>query len=752
MKSKKTQIITTLGPSTKTEEDLKKLKVRGVDFVRVNLSHSSLEDLEYFIKLAKKVGIPFVLDTQGSQIRTAELKEDSVFFEEREYVRLYNKDSVYENKSLRLVPDTTIGQLEVGDLIYIDFNSLVLCVTDVSTLSEGYITSVVITSGSVGKNKGVVIHSGSNKYIELPILSEKDKKAIEIGLKFDVKYIAASFMRSGDSVDKVRNATCGQMKIISKIECVDALENLDDIIEKSDYLLLDRGDLSKEIPIEKIPLTQKMILHRANTKNKPVFVATNLLETMINEKKPTRAEVHDIVATLHDGASGLVMAAETAVGKYPMECVNMLNKLIAHSELSLANKETSFKNNSTVMHLEKNDYLLDMNISSSLVPPHGGKLVKRMVRKMPDEDYLNSLAKVELDENKLMDIEQIAIGTYSPIEGFMCEDDFKSVVNSMRLANGLVWTLPIVLDVTEEKARECAIGKDIALVGYNNEIIGLLHLEEKYTFDKEDTLKKVYLTDSSDHPGVCATRNMNNILLGGKISLFKRRFSSTKSNELTPFQVRRLFEDRGWSQVVAFHTRNVIHNAHEYIQLQAFNNTQCDGLFVHPVIGKKKAGDYHAKYIIKTYEKMLKDFYPKQKVVFGTFVTYSRYAGPREAVFTALCRKNFGCSHFIVGRDHTGVKDFYSPKESHEIFKRFPDLGIEPVLFDKVFYSKEKNQYIHDDGSSNYMDHDSCHISGSQARTMFKNFELPPEWFMRTEIAQIIIDAIKKGESVFVED
>ncbi len=752
MIDKNVEIIVTLGPATRTKDDLEKLKAKGVDFVRVNLSHSSLEDLQHFIDLAKEVGIPFVLDTQGSQVRTEDLETDTISYEENDQIKLYNTQIKGNQTRLSLTPGTVVSQLEPGDLIYVDFNSLVFRVSDISTIKQGFILITVLTGGAVGKNKGVVIQPSFDKQFILPTLSEKDKKAIEIGLASGVTHIAASFMRSGAAVKEVRELTKGKMKIISKVECIDGLKNLDDIIDESEYLLIDRGDLSKEIPIEKIPFTQKIILHKAREKGKGVFVATNLLETMIEKQKPTRAEVHDILATIHDGATGLTMAAETAIGRYPMECVNMLNNLIKHAQLALPSEEERRASNKTVKHLEDTGYLLNMNVSSSLAEPHGGKLVNRLANKMPEESYLKNLQKIELNQNKQMDAEQIAVGTYSPLEGFMKQQDFQSVVDTKHLANGVVWTLPIVLDVSKEKADQLEIGKDVALTNESGQVIAILHLEEKYTFDKEDTLNKIYTTDSVEHPGVLFVRNMGDILLGGKITLLRRRPSPTKEFELTPSQTRRLFEERGWSRVVAFHTRNVIHRGHEFLQMEAMRRGNCDGLFVHPVVGKKKPGDFNAKYIIKAYEKMSKSFYPKQKVVFGTFTTYSRYGGPREAVFTAICRKNFGCSHFIVGRDHTGVKDFYHPHASHRAFDEFPDLGITAICFDKVFYSKEKELHIHEADHPDHPEEDKWHVSGTEARKMLENSELPPEWFMRNEIAQIIIDAVENNEEVFVRE
>ena len=749
MNKKNTKIIVTLGPATKTEQDLRKIKDKGVDFVRVNMSHSSLENLEYFVNLSKKVGIPFIIDTEGSQIRTGYLEGEVFFFKESDVVKIYAKDISGNRKKLCLRPGYVIDQLEVGDLIHIDFDTLIIRVIDVSTISKGYIVGKAITGGLIGSNKAVVVDPIFKKKFHLPPLSPKDYQSIELGLRAGIEHIAVSFVRSGASIDEVRNVTQNKMKIISKIECIDALEHINEIIQKSDFILIDRGDLSKEIPIERIPFTQKVIMHKACRYDTGVFVATNLLETMIEKRNTTRAEVHDIVNTIVEGAMGLTLAAETAVGKYPMECINMLNKLIQHAELAVNGSDPKKLENGFIKSLESSNYLLDYE-STSLIHPHGGKLVNRVLIDTPDKNYLDSLQKIQLDQNKQMDVEQISVGTYSPLEGFMGQEDFLSVLTSMRLANGIVWPLPIVLDVTEEKANQLSTGEVVGLTDEQGEVMALFHLNEKYHFDKEDMARKIYGTDSLDHPGVRMVHQMQAVLLAGKIDLIKGRRSETRAYELTPKQLRRLFEDRGWAKVLGFHTRNVPHKGHEFMQLKAMEDENCDGLLVHPVVGKKKPGDFKPEYIIKSYEKMIGSFYPKEKVVFAAFSTFSRYAGPREAIFTALCRKNFGCSHFIIGRDHTGVGNYYDPYASQIIFNDFPDLEIKIVKFNEIFYSKKLNKYIQENGNFNYNENDKLRlISGSQARGMFLKGERPPSWFMRPEISNIVLSGIKNGEQVF---
>jgi len=749
MNNKRTKIIVTLGPATSTEQDLRKIKDKGVDFVRVNMSHSSLDDLKYFIKLSKRVGIPFIIDTEGSQIRIDLIGRERIYIKENEVVKIFADGMPANATTLSLRPGYVLDQLDVGDVIYVDFDTLALRVIDVSTVSKGHIETKAISGGLIGKNKAVVVDPVFDKKFDLPPLSPKDYQAIDLGLEEEIDHIAVSFVRSGASIEEVRQATENRMKIISKVECIDALLNIDEIVQKSDFILIDRGDLSKEIPIEKIPLTQKIIMHMAVQHDTGVFVATNLLETMVEKKNPTRAEVHDVINTIMDGAYGLTLAAETAIGKHPMECINMLNKLIQHAESIIPESDPKSLENGFLKSLESSGYLIE-HVSASLIRPHGGKLVNCVLTEPPEKSYLHSLPRVRLDSNKQMDVEQIAFGAYSPLEGFMGQEDFQSVLGSMRLANGIVWPLPITLDVSEDTSEKLSIGDVIGLTDEQGDVMALLHLSERFQFDRENMAQKMYGTNSADHPGVRMIQAMQPVLLAGRVDLIRGRRSETRAYELTPKQIRRLFEDRGWAKVLGFHTRNVIHRGHEFMQLQAMENENCDGLFVQPVVGKKKPGDFRPELIIKSYEKMIESFYPKEMVVFAVFATFSRYAGPREALFTALCRKNYGCSHFVIGRDHTGVGDFYDPYASHEIFDRFPDLGIKIVKFNEIFYSKRSNEYVQDNGRSRIDERDMLRlISGSQARAMFLKGERPPSWFMRPEISDLVLAAARNGEQVF---
>ncbi len=722
------QTIVTLGPATRTEDALRKLKARSVDFVRANMSHSSLEDLSYFLELAKRVGIEFIIDTEGSQVRSGPVQGGSIELAVGQTVTLaedLRNGALGNGKKLYLNPKEIIEELETGDILYLDFDGVAVSVSDTASREKGYITARVISGGKLGSNKGVGIDPGLPRQFTLPVLSPKDRESIKIGLKYKVGYIAASFMRSGASVDAVRKATKGMMKIISKIECQDGLNRLDEIIAKTDYLLIDRGDLSKEVPIEDIPFLQKEIIAKSNKRGKGVFIATNLLETMVGEKRPTRAEVHDIVNSIEEGAAGLALAAETAIGKYPIECVNMLNTLIHRA------KPTSGV--------------------PTLIAPHGGKLTEEFGTE-DDGNRAKKLQRLALSDEQAMDVENIATGVFSPLQGFMGKKDVQSVLNTMRLSNGVVWPIPIVFDVSEDSAKLCTKGKEIALADKGG-IFALLLVEEKFTLDKKEMAEKLYGTLGEEHPGVRAILAMQPVFLAGKVKLLRRRVGELSAYALAPRQVRKIFSERHWSRVVGFHTRNVIHRSHEYIQLAAMASASCDGLFVHPVVGKKKSGDFNAPYILKSYERMMNDIYPKDNVVLAAFATYSRYAGPREALFTALCRKNFGCSHFIVGRDHTGVGNFYAPTASHDIFGKFPaeDIGITPVFFGHIFYSEKLGTHVHEHDDESHAADEKFHLSGTEARKLFLAGKTPPEWFMRKEISAIILDALKKGEPVFVQ-
>jgi len=390
-KVNKLKVIVTLGPSTNKESDLRRLKLKGIDFVRINMSHSTIEELRYFISLAKKVGLEFILDTEGGQIRTGDLPHSPIHFSCNEAVYIGpRKTSKYSNYII-LKPEIVFSHICVGDIIYIDNNSMAVQVIKPFDSKDKFLIAKVLYDGQVYSNKAVIIHNGISNKIVLPTLSEKDLKGIKIGLKEGVKFIAASYVHSEQCIREIKNTTKGKMQIIAKIETKQAVLNLDKILETSDYLLIDRGDLSKEIDFEKIPYLQKMIIHKAGEVNKEVIVATNLLESMVKNNYPTKAEVQDVVNTIIDGADGLTLSAETAIGDYPHESVNVLNRIVRYStalETRIDFKTKVAERNKELMNLGQ---IVNNTSSTGLISPHGGELIDRIIK---DTDRLKSIKNI----------------------------------------------------------------------------------------------------------------------------------------------------------------------------------------------------------------------------------------------------------------------------------------------------------------------------------------------------------------------
>ena len=450
---------------------------------------------------------------------------------------------------------------------------------------------------------------------------------------------------------------------------------------------------------------------------------------MIVAPVPTRAEVNDVYNTLMDGVDGLVLAAETAIGAYPISCASMIVKLIH-----------SFEAGSTATP----DYYV-ADPASLLVEPHGGKLVHREALAVAAE--ADQLPRVRVSDLALMDCQQIALGTFSPLTGFMDSVALESVLQSNHLPDGTIWTLPITLQLPREVLKGAGVGDRVALESAAGIVHAMLDISEIYPLDFERIVQPWFGTDSMAHPGVVGLAERGDVFVAGAITLVRRLESLYRHFELTPGQTRFLFTRKGWSRVVGFHTRNVAHRVHEHIQLTALGETNADGLYISPVIGPRKTGDFLPDPILKSYQIML-DFhlYPVGKVVLGSFATYPRYSGPREAVFTALCRKNLGCSHFIVGRDHTGVGDFYRPEESQALFEKLGDMGVVPVFFDEIAYDSACGAYVPAGEAS-----EPIAISGSKARQMIAEGDALPEWFMRDIIQDHLRAEIAAGRAIVSE-
>jgi sulfate adenylyltransferase len=343
---------------------------------------------------------------------------------------------------------------------------------------------------------------------------------------------------------------------------------------------------------------------------------------------------------------------------------------------------------------------------------------------------------IRVSDDLRNDIENIADGVFSPIEGFMGEDEFRSVVTSGRLKNGLAWSIPIVIDVDAETAFKAKDAGEIALAT-NGGPFATLHVEETFSYDKLATAKSVYQTDDVKHPGVEKVVNMKETLLGGKVEVSLREAQSPlRKYRKTPAETRAEIQSKGWKTTVGFQTRNVPHVAHEMLQKAALNIF--DGIFLNPLIGRKKEGDFRDEVILAAYEKLIENYYPKERAMLVTLHTEMRYAGPKEAIHHAIMRKNFGCSHFIVGRDHAGVGTYYHPFAAHEIFKDYPDLGIQPVFFPAFYYCKKCLGYANERNCPHGAEFRE-ELSGTKMRKMVSSGEMPAAHLMRPEIAELIV-------------
>ncbi|TXT54908.1 MAG: Sulfate adenylyltransferase [Candidatus Thorarchaeota archaeon] len=374
----------------------------------------------------------------------------------------------------------------------------------------------------------------------------------------------------------------------------------------------------------------------------------------------------------------------------------------------------------------------------TMITPHGGKLVDRKATKEDREKILkefDSYHSLSLDKEDAQELDNIAYGVFSPLEGFLTQKDFKSVLEKGRLLDGTPWTIPIVLDVEESEIGETKPG-DIVGLTYNGQATAIIEVEDIYEYDKMHFKTAVFATTDDAHPGVEKVNDMKPLLIGGKITLLNDIGNPYPSYTLSPKQTRDLFEQKGWKTVVAFQTRNTPHLGHEYVQKTALSIT--DGLFINPLIGKKKSGDFKDEVILESYKALMHHYYPKKHASMAVLHTEMRYGGPKEAVHHAIMRQNFGCTHFIVGRDHAGVGDYYGPFDAHKIFDEYPDLEIKPIFFRSFFFCRKCNS-IANDKVCPHSGEDIIIFAGRRIRAMLNDGEVPPSDMMRPEVAETIL-------------
>ena len=379
------------------------------------------------------------------------------------------------------------------------------------------------------------------------------------------------------------------------------------------------------------------------------------------------------------------------------------------------------------------------------IAPHGGKLVNAFVsgdQAATLRERAKTMTKIHLADRRLSDLEMIGCGAFSPLEGFMNRADYDNVVVNKRLANGLPWTIPITLAVTADEAESLSIDSEVALVDKFENILAVMQLEEIYRYDKEREARLVYLTTDEAHPGVRNLYRRGDVHLGGRIQVLQERVDQTfPEYRLPPEKTRRAFAERGWRKIVGFQTRNPIHRAHEYITKCALEIM--DGLLIHPLVGATKDDDIPAETRMECYRVLIDNYYPADRVMLAVLPAAMRYAGPREAIMHAIYRKNYGCTHFIVGRDHAGVGNYYGTFDAQYIFDEFApgELGITPLMFDHAYYSPTVGSM----GTDKTMPKgaEKITLSGTKVRQLLMDGQIPPPEFSRPEVAKVLIEAMR---------
>ncbi len=374
-----------------------------------------------------------------------------------------------------------------------------------------------------------------------------------------------------------------------------------------------------------------------------------------------------------------------------------------------------------------------------MIQPHGGRLIERVLAGPARDAALErakAMPRLRLDAESVSDVENLATGVYSPLEGFLGENDFRNVLAHMRLADDLPWTIPIVLDVDRSVADGLKVGTEVALVDEKDEPVAVLSLEEKYGYDRKAMAEKVFGTTDPAHPGVAKVMGMKDVLLAGKVGLITMAPTPFDRWKLSPKETRVLFKAKGWRTVVGFQTRNTPHIGHEYVQKAALTFT--DGIFINPVIGKKKKGDFKDEVILASYEELIRGYYLKERAVMAILQMEMRYAGPREAIHHAIIRKNFGCTHIIIGRDHAGVGKYYHPFAAQDIFEQFPDLGIVPLFFRSFYFCKKCGSVVNEKICPHPAS-EQIQFSGTKIRDLLVQGVVPQAELMRPEVAKVIM-------------
>src|SRR5918996_5097776 len=374
-------------------------------------------------------------------------------------------------------------------------------------------------------------------------------------------------------------------------------------------------------------------------------------------------------------------------------------------------------------HYSRGGKRMNVGTDYTTIAPHGGELVDRRAPEDQRDELLSraeGFARVTLGPRALSDLEMLSTGVFSPLPGFMVSEDYESVVETMHLKDGLAWSLPITLPASEEEANGIRVGEEISLSDATGRVLPTMIVEDRYSYNKEHEAGEVYGTTSPEHPGVAAVYRQKHVLLGGAVTLLvdDPNPKPFPTYHYEPRRLREVFADKGWKRVVGFQTRNPVHRSHEYIQKSALEIV--DGLLLNPLVGETRSADIPADVRMRSYEVILERYYPEDRTMLAVFPAAMRYAGPREAIFHAICRKNYGCSHFIVGRDHAGVGSYYGTYDAQHIFEEFEGMGSSKTCP----HAPDSHVFL----------------SGTKVREMLSSGEYPPAEFSRPEVIEVLME------------
>ena len=668
------KIIATVGPASLSQKIITNMDRCGVDLFRINLSHTRLDDFSEIVKsLRRWTDKPICPDTEGAQLRTGVLSDGEISLRNNDEIQVTGPTARGPSHQLNLNIENPGRILKAGDVLNIDFNGAIIQVLDI--VNDDVVLARVLRAGQIGSNKGV----GIDRLITLPYLSAKDRKTLDIVNALGLDTVFLSFCSSSQDVVALRELFDYEINVVSKIETRLGLINLNDICASSEAILLDRGDLSRDVQLEKIAYAQRYVLDQAKNSGTPVYIATNLMESMLHKSQPTRAEINDIVGALNAGASGLVLAAETAIGRYPDDSVRILSEILQNDYNK--SQDTNVP------------YLFEFS-SSFLNEPHGGQLIQQFYE--GPKEALQALPAITVSDRTLADFMNICLGAYSPVTAFMDVDEIESVIETYRLKDGTPWTVPITLQVHSSDVKSLpSQGPVVIKTAKLDEVFGVFYLAKQEALsDLEEHLQQWFNTESHAHPGIHRLFADGDVLLSGRPLLVRDGYLGRSANyALAPRQTRALFHQCGWRRILGFHANDVPHKGHEFAQNTALQDLEGDCLFISLALGARESGQFRPGIVTQCYKALIENsVYEPYPALVGGLNTYRRHCGVRELGLSAICLRNFGCSHFLVDVDAAKSVGVYDFNQLQNMFEKMA-IDIPLVLFDDVVFDASRNMY-----------------------------------------------------------